>query len=63
MIFLLGLLTGLAIALSLAVVTRTRTYRRFVRWIWLADVRRTDPHLYGRTLTARRRTERGSAHV
>ncbi|SDG22147.1 hypothetical protein SAMN04488590_0228 [Microbacterium sp. 77mftsu3.1] len=49
--FLLGLLTGLAIALLLAAITRTHTYRRFVRWIWLADVRRSDPQLYGRKRT------------
>lgn len=46
--YALGILTGLTTASILHAFTRTRTYGRIVRWIWTADVRHTDPHLYGR---------------
>lgn len=42
--FTLGLITGL----TLTAITHTRTYRAWVRWVWLTDVRHTDPHLYGK---------------
>lgn len=29
---------------------RSRTAHRFVFWLFTADVRRTDPHLYGRSV-------------
>jgi hypothetical protein len=46
--FTLGILTGLTTATLITALTHTRTYRAWVRWVWLADVRRSDPHLYGR---------------
>ncbi len=46
--YTLGVLSGLTLAGTLHAFTRTRTYGRIVRWIWTADVRASDPHLYGR---------------
>ncbi len=44
--YTLGTITGLTLASLFHAFTRTRTYGRIVRWIWTADVRATDPHLY-----------------
>lgn len=44
--YTLGTITGLTLAILFHTFTRTRTYGRIVRWIWTADVRLTDPHLY-----------------
>lgn len=46
--YILGILTGATAAGALHAFTRTRNYGRIVRWIWTADVRASDPHLYGR---------------
>lgn len=46
--YTLGILSGLTLAGALHAFTCTRTYGRIVRWIWTADVRHSDPHLYGR---------------
>lgn len=39
---------GVGTTLLALALTRTRTYRSWVRWLWLHDVRISDPHLYGR---------------
>lgn len=41
--FLAGITVGVALAVALP---RTRWFRDFTWWLFTADVRRTDPHLY-----------------